>query len=197
MDQSALIAKFRAIEIANELDNSLAHITKFSDPDGVRSGKSGWSFGISQFDLQNNPRAAACLTACGFTKGEIHGLKSQSIDAKALEPKLKAHADIIEQFDQVQLKWCVERTQSILAKRGITPADPSALLAVADYANQYYLSDRDKPGYLVHYLLGLKHPFTAEDVLTFKLEHTPYGKKHPGDCRRRYNNLVKIMKESV
>lgn len=197
MDQAALIAKFRDIIIANELDNSLAHITKFSDPDGVRSGKSGWSFGISQFDLQNNAKAAACLRACGFTEGEIHGLKSQSIDAKALEPKLKAHADIIEQFDQMQLKWCVTRTQGILSRRSITPADAAALLAVADYANQYYLSDVDKPGYLVHYLLGLTHPFTAEDVLKFKLELTPYGQKRPGDCRRRYNNLVKIMKEAA
>ena len=193
MDQAELIAAFRKIIIANELDNSLRHVTKFSDPDGVRSGKSGWSFGVSQFDLQNNPIAAACLRACKFSEDEIRGLINQSIDAHALEPRLKANAAIIEQFDQAQLKGCVDRAQRVLAKRGITPADDAALLAVADYANQYYLSAIAKPGYLVHYLMKLPHAFTAEDVLQFKVIATPYGRTHKSDCRRRYDNLIKIM----
>jgi len=197
MDHSDLVARFRKIIIANELDNSMAHVTKFSDPDGVRSGKSGWSFGISQFDLQNNPIAAACLRACKFSEDEIQGLIKQTVDAKALEPKLKANAGIIELFDAAQLKGCIDRAQRILSKRGITPANDSALLAVADYANQYHLSDIDKPGYLVHYLLGLKYPFTAKDVLQFKLTATKYGREHRGDCERRYNNLVRIMKEAA
>lgn len=193
MDQAALAAAFRKVIIANELDNNLGHVLKFSDPDGVRSGKSGWSFGISQFDLNNNPVAAACLRACKFTEAEIDGLKAQTIDPRPLEPKLTAAAATIAEFDRVQLAGCIERAQRILTKRGITAADDTALLAVADYANQYYLSDIDKPGYLVHYLSDLKHPFTAKDVLQFKLEHTKYGRKRPGDCRRRYDNLIRIL----
>jgi hypothetical protein len=193
MDQAALIDKFRLVELANELENNPRAATRFSDPDGVHSGKSGWSFGECQFDLQNNPVAATCLRACGFTAEEIAGLKAQTIDAKALEPKLKASAAIIQKFDRIQFSFCVTRTQAILSRRNITPADDTALLAVADYANQYYLSDIDKPGYLVHHLLGLGRAFTALDVLNFKLDHTPYGKKHPGDCRRRYDNLVRVM----
>ena len=193
MDQTVLTAAFRKIIIANELDNSLRHVHKFSDPDGVRSGKSGWSFGISQFDLQNNPLAAACLRACKFSEAEIAGLIAQTIDARALEPKLKAAAVTIEQFDRLQLSSCVARAQRILSKRSITPANDAALLSVADYANQYHLSDINKPGYLVHYLARLDHPFTAADVLQFKLTATKYGREHPGDCRRRYANLVKIM----
>lgn len=193
MDQTALIAKFREVIIANELDGDLSYITRFSDPDGVRTGKSGWSFGISQFDLLNNPTAAACLRACNFTPEEIAGLKAQTVNTKALESKLKANAAVIERFDEAQLKSCVTRTQSILSRRGIIPADATALLSVADYANQYYLSDVDKPGYLVHYLLGLKHHFTAQDVLDFKLDHTAFGRKFPKDCKRRYANLIRIM----
>jgi len=193
MDQTALIATFRRIILANELDNSLAHVHKFSDPDGVRSGKSGWSFGISQFDLKNNPIAAACLRACGFSEAEIKGLIDQTINARALEPKLKAAAATIELFDQAQLKGCVVRAQRILYKRAITPANDSGLLAVADYANQYHLSDILKPGYLIHYLFRLGRPFTAADVLQFKLAGTKYGREHPGDCRRRYENLMNIM----
>lgn len=193
MDQSALVAAFRKIILANELDNNKAYALKFSDPDGVRSGKSGWSFGISQFDLQNNPIAASCLRACKFSEAEIRGLIAQTVDADALEPKLAAHAATIEQFDRVQLNSCVTRAQRILSKRLITPANDAALLACADYANQYHLSDINKPGYLVHYLVKLGRPFTAADVLQFKLVATKYGREHPGDCRRRHNNLVKIM----
>ena len=197
MDQTELAARFRKIIIANELDNSMSHVTKFSDPDGVRSGKSGWSFGVSQFDLQNNPIAAACLRACKFTEDEIQGLIKQTVDAKALEPKLKANAGIIELFDVAQLKGCVDRAKRILSKRDITPANDAALLSVADYANQYHLSDIAKPGYLVHYLMRLDRAFTAADVLQFKLTATKYGREHPDDCRRRYNNLVRIMKEAA
>jgi hypothetical protein len=193
MDLSQLIATFRKIILANELDNNSAYAHKFSDPDGVRSGKSGWSFGISQFDLLNNPTAAACLRACGFTEPEIHRLKAQTIDARALEPKLKAAAATIELFDQAQLKGCITRAQRILSKRSCTPANDAALLAVADYANQYHLSDINKPGYLVHYLAKLARPFTAADVLQFKLVATRYGREHRGDCQRRYDNLIKIM----
>lgn len=193
MGIDALVAQFRKIIFANELDNNLAFITKFSDPDGVRSGKSGWSFGVSQFDLQNNPTAAACLRACKFSEDEIQGLIAQTIDARALEPKLKAAAATIEQFDQVQLAGCVTRAQRILSKRMIVPAGDAALLAVADYANQYHLSDIFKPGYLIHYLFKLVRPFTAKDVLQFKLVATKYGRAHPGDCLRRYDNLVRIM----
>jgi len=197
MNMADLIKTFRKVIIANELDNDLAFVTKFSDPDGVRSGKSGWSFGACQFDLQNNPAAATCLRAIGFTPEEVAGLKAQSIDAHALEPKLKAGAGIIEKFDAAQLTGCLVRCEAILSRHGIPVIDDTALLALADYSNQYYLSDIDKPGYLVHYLLGLKVPFTARDVLYFKLNSTPYGKSHPGDCKRRYNNLVKIMETAA
>jgi hypothetical protein len=193
MDQAALIDKYSKIILANELDNNPALALEFSDADGVRSGKSGYSFGECQFDIYNNPTAAVCLRACGFTPEEIAGLKAQSVDAKALEPKLKAAAAIVKRFDDIQLSGCITRTQAVLSHFKIVPANDTALLAVADYANQYYLSAADKPGYLVHYLIRGLRPFTAEDVLRFKLDCTPYGKDHPADCQRRYDNLVRIM----
>jgi hypothetical protein len=185
MDQTALAARFRKVILANELDNNLAFALKFSDPDGVRSGKSGWSFGVCQYDIANNPAAATCLRACGFTVEEIAGLKAQTVDVKALEPKLKAAAATVEKFDTIQLNGCITRAQAILSRRNIQPADDAALLAIADYANQYYLSDIDKPGY--------GRAFRAADILSWKLEHTPYGKSRPSDCQRRYDNLVRIM----
>jgi hypothetical protein len=191
-----LVEQLDKIIIENELSGNLAFVHKFSDPDGVRSGKSGWSFGRVQWDVQNNPAAARCLAECGFTAAEIAGIKGQSIDVHQFEPRLKAHADIVKKWDDLQLESCLRRAQNILAKHGVTPADDTALLAVADYDNQYHLSDINKPGYLVHYLAG-SGLFTAKDVLQFKLDHTKYGEDHPDDCRRRYNNLIKIMKETV
>lgn len=192
MDQTQLLSLLRLVILANEVPDRSA-ILRFSDADGVHSGKSGWSFGESQFDIANNPTAAVCLRACGFTAEEIAGLKAQSIDVVPLNKKLQANAAIIRKFDDIQVSSCLKRAQAILEHRGIIAATPAALLAVADYHNQYYLSDIDKPGYLVHFLLGLKRPFTAEDVLRFKQEETPYGKKHPKDCQRRYDNLVRIV----
>ncbi len=193
MEQTALVQIFSRIIVANELSNNIDFILRFSDPDGVRSGKSGWSFGRCQFDVANNPVAASCLRACGFTAEEIAGVKAQSINVHALEYRLKANAATVEKFDDVQFAGCIGRAQAILSKRGIKAADDAAVLAVADYANQYYLSDIDSPGYLVHYLLCLTHAFTAKDVLDFKLDCTPYGHAHPDDCRRRYNNLIDIV----
>jgi hypothetical protein len=188
-----LLATYRKVIIANELDGDLGFITKFSDPDGVRSGKSGWSFGLCQFDINNNPVAMTCLQAIGFSSEQIAGLRAQTIDVHPLESLLKAHADIIAKFDDAQLSGTLLRSQNILAKYGIRHADDTAILAVADYANQYYLSDVRKPGYLVGYLAGLGRPFRADDVLKFKLDYTAYGKTHKSDCQRRYKNLIDIV----
>lgn len=191
--QDELVALFEKVILANELSNDVAYAYKFSDPDGVRSGKSGWSFGRSQFDTKNNPQALKCLSECGFDDTAIKGIVNQTVNVAALNGKLRAASAIIDRYDAVQFRACIVKAQSITKKHGIVLADDTALLAIADYDNQYYLSDRDKPGYLIYYLKRLDHPAQAKDVLDFKLDHTLYGKKAPEDCRRRYNNIVKLM----
>jgi hypothetical protein len=195
-DPLSLSEKFRRIIIANELGGDLSEALKFSDPDGVRSGKSGWSFGVCQFDLQNNSLAAACLRECGLTTEEIEGLISQTVDPRPLEPKLQAAADIVSRYDDIQLKACVERAHNLLDRFKIVPADDAALLSVADYDNQYGLSAIAGPKYLLGYL-SLKGTFTAQDVLDFKLTGTKWGREHPEDCRRRHKNVVKIGGQGI
>lgn len=191
--QDELVGLFEKVILANELSNNVAYAYKFSDPDGVRSGKSGWSFGRSQFDTKNNPLALKCLSECGFDDTVIKGIVNQSIDVAPFNAKLRAGQAVIDRYDLVQFRACICKAQAVIKKHGITLVDDTALLAIADYDNQYYLSDRDKPGYLVHYLKRLGRPASARDILTFKLEHTKYGKEKPGDCERRYNNLIRIM----
>ena len=190
MDQTLLTAAFRKVILANELSNDLAAALKFSLAPG---GTSGYSFGVCQLDVSNNPAAALCLRACGFTPEEIEGLRAKTADVKSLDLKLAAASTTVERFDDIQLNSCITRSQTILSTFHIKPADDTALLAVADYNNQYFLSAFNKPGYLVNYLFKLERPFTAIDVLNFKLNDTPYGKSHPSDCKRRYDNLVRIM----
>ncbi len=190
----SLAEKFRKIIIANELGGDLSEALRFSDPDGVRSGKSGWSFGVCQFDLQNNPMAAVCLKECGFTDFEIAALKAQSIDVTLLEPRLRnaAGTRTIARYDEHQLAGCLERAGNICRLFSIPAANDAAILAVADYDNQYHFSAIKKPHYLVHYLAELRRPFTAEDILDFKKRETKWGREHPEDCERRYRNVVKI-----
>jgi hypothetical protein len=180
---------FRLVILANELDNSIALVLCFSDPDGVRSGKSGWSFGVCQFDTQNNDSALDCLRACGFTSDEIKGIVLQAVDVKPLAVKLAAHADIVENYDTAQLSKCLNDALNFDTQFGVPLADTTAILAQADYTNQYGSMGN---GSKVYYL-GLGRPITAEDILDFKLNHTVYGKAHPDDCRRRYNNLLRIV----
>lgn len=191
--QDQLVELFEKVIVANELENNLAFAYRFSDPDGVRSGKSGWSFGRSQFDTKNNPQALKCLAKCGFDDTVIKGIVNQTIDVAPFNAKLKAARDIIDRYDAVQFRACICKAQAIIKKHGISLVDDVALLAIADYDNQYYLSDVDKPGYLVHALKVLRRPVVARDILDFKVKSTTYGKKYPGDCQRRYDNLMALV----
>lgn len=180
---------FRKVILLNELSGNLAFALRFSDPDGVRSGKSGWSFGVCQYDTQNNPRALDCLRECGLTPQEIDGVVKQTIDVKPLAAKLKAHADIVEKYDIMQLDYCLNKALNFDSDYGIPVVDTRAILAGADYVNQYGSQGNGA----VAYYKSLGRPITALDVLNFKLTCTKYGKEHPDDCRRRYDNIIKVI----
>lgn len=181
---------FREVILANELENNLDFALRFSDPDGVRSGKSGWSFGVCQFDTQNNDQALACLKECDFSPEEIDGIVKQTIDVKPLAAKLKDHADIVAKYDEAQLSLCIRKAQKFADNYHIPVSDTTALLALADTVNQYgSLGDGSAA-----YLRKLQHPVTAEDVLnmklTWKYSQTAKGK---ADTQRRHGNIIKIM----
>jgi hypothetical protein len=193
-----LLRTFRKIILLNEGDpNDPDYWLKFTDPDGIHSGKSGWSFGECQFDLNNNEIASICLKECGFTEKEIDSLKDQTIDVHPLEPRLKEHSDIIVRYDEHQLVGCLIRANNTCSLFHVEPEDDAAILAVADYDNQYHFSGINKPHSLVNYLVNLKVPFTANDILMFKLTDTKYGREHPQDCQRRYDNIMKVMQDGV
>jgi hypothetical protein len=182
------------IIFANELGSSINLAFKFSDPDGVRSGKSGWSFGVCQFDTRNNDQALACLAECGFNSDEICGIVDQTIDVKPLAARLKDNSDIITKYDEAQLSRCIFSALDFYARNNIPVTDTATILASADYVNQY----GSQGAGFAKYMRDLERQPTAKDVLDFKLHCTKYGKEHPSDCQRRYDNIIQIMeKEGV
>lgn len=182
---------FRQLILANELDNNLRAALRFSDPDGALSGKSGWSFGVCQYDTQNNAAALQCLKECGFTPVEIQGIVKQTIDVKPLAVRLQANAAIVEKWDIRQLDYCLNKALNFQTEHGLAMADAAAILACADYVNQY---GSEGMGMLA-WLQALGRPVEAKDILTFKLEKTKYGRERPKDCKRRYDNLVKLIQQ--
>lgn len=192
-----LVTVFAKVILANELGGDRALAYKFSDPDGVRSGKSGWSFGLCQFDTQNNPQSILCLRECGFTTDEIAAIKAQTCyDMPSMDKKLALRGTIVDRYDDNQLGECLQWPAHLAKESGIKLSD-GALIACADYHNQYYMSRGGKlHKWLVEtYCNASLREVKAHDILDFKLEHTLYGQKRPNDCLRRYNNIIEIMRE--
>jgi hypothetical protein len=182
---------FYDIIVLNELGGDLSLSLKFSDPDGARTGKSGWSFGPCQFDTQNNSQALACLRECGFTEAEITGIVNQTIDIHPMNAKLAQCGEIVEKYSTAQLSYCLQKALNFDTDFGIPIESPDGILAGADYVNQYGSQGNGAKAYYQ----SLGRPVTAQDVLDFRLT-TLYGRNHPADCKRRIANVLTIVAEN-
>lgn len=190
MDLTAILEK---AFIKNECAGDPKVAYRFSDPDGLRTGKSGYSFGISQFDINNNPKALACLSACGFTSADIARLKAQSGPIYDLNAKLAVSKTIVDEWDRRQISACIAHTLGVALSRGFVFADDTAIIHLADYHNQYHLSVQGPKAKMANYLAGLGRPVTGDDIRRFKLDHTAWGQKRPDDVDRRYRNIITLF----
>ena len=165
---------------------------RFSDPDGVKSGKSGWSFGTVQFDTKNNGEAIKCLVDCGFTQDEIHGIVDQTIDVVPLAARLVAHKDVVDRYDMAQLQHCINSAGNFASDHNVPLADTAAFLALADVWNQF---GSWGDGSAAH-LLALGKPVTADDILAMKLtwKYATQVKGGHDDTIRRYKNVMEVVK---
>ena len=180
---------FRLVILLNEVSGNLKAILRFSDPDGP-SGRSGWSFGLCQFDTKHNDAALACLHECGCTESDIHSIVNQLPGSKELASKLKA--DIVARYDQAQLSRCLYSALNVTTSKGIVVVDTAAILALADYVNQYGSIGNQFADYLN--ACDLDKPVDIHEIQKWKLT-TKYGKEHPDDCNRRYNNILSVLKK--
>lgn len=183
------IAQLRKALFLNELSGNSRYLYEFSDADGVRTGKSGYSFGLCQFDIMNNARAIRCLQECGFTHIDIARLQSQLGSISDLNAKLITRKAVIDKWDEVEISRTVRHVDEISAKAGIVYANDEAFIHACDYHNQYDMKPRGKA---VTYLAALRRPVTAADILAYKYT-TIWGKKRKDDVDRRFNNIAKIM----
>ncbi len=179
---------FREVILLNELDGNEKAALRFSDPDGP-SGRSGWSFGICQFDTKHNDAALACLRECGFGGSTIAAVVAQNINVKPLASMLKA--DIVARYDEAQLSRCLYSAMNVATSKGIMVTNTGAILCLADYINQYGSIGNGFADYLN--TVDLDGDVTSAEIQEWKLKHTDYGKKHSADCERRYNNVLNVL----
>lgn len=183
----------REILLANELGGDLALAYRFSDPDGVRTGKSGWSFGVSQYDLSNNPRAAGCLAEIGFDSNEIKQLIAQTYaDMRGANTRLRQYSTVVDTWDGWQFNHIITWVSNIVAANRTELRDETRF-HLFDYHNQFYMSANGK---MMSFLRSLGRPVTPEDTLDFKLR-LPWGQKRPDDVRRRFDNIVRICRRTA
>ena len=183
----------RAI-VMNEIGGDTKLIYRFSDPDGTRSGKSGWSFGIVQYDIDNNPNAIFALQEMDFTTDEIRGLRDQTIaDMTLMDAKLLAHREIVDKWDRKQISECCSWPLVLCNEVGMEFSSEETFIHIADYHNQLRMS---RGGKLYSFLQQCTSTVTPEMILQFKLG-IPWGQKNPNDVQRRYSNIKKIVENHV
>lgn len=176
------------IIIQNELGGNLALAYRFSDPDGVRTGKSGYSFGRCQFDLINNPTARQVLKDCGFHQVEIEALVEQTATPSQMQQnnaRLAKQSWVVDQWDQAEMGAIARHVRCVLATTGLKVSGERAFLHLCDYHNQFYLSPK---GRCVRHMQGLGREVEGEDIRQYKLL-TAWGRKRPDDVERRYRNI--------
>jgi hypothetical protein len=185
----------RRVLLANELGNHATAAYRFSDPDGP-AGRSGYSFGICQFDLRHNPRAAAILREAGFLEREIRLLKDQTCTAAELaqfNARLQARLDVVDRADEEEFDAILRHTLQVTASADLHLAGEDVLIHLADYHNQFHLSFDGKA---VRHFKPFSRPITAVDIYDYKLA-TAWGQKRPDDVTRRYNNALRICREAA
>ena len=185
--------------LANEIGGHMSLIYRFSDADGIHSGKSGYSFGISQFDINNNPAAVLALREMNFTTDEIAALKAQTADMDKMNAKLLYHKDVVDRWDRKQLVECLEWPLLLCHEINVLFSGEETLVHIADYHNQFYMS---RGGKMYRWLKSVDDLITPEMIRDFKYT-LPWGIKQQArprdkdDVWRRYYNIVKIMREDI
>jgi hypothetical protein len=182
---------FTAITL-NEIGTDTSLVYKFSDPDGVRTGRSGWSFGRSQFDFKYNYLGRKCLEACGFSGSEIADLIEQrkEINMDAMNSRLKQSAAIVDRFDKQHLEENFEHC-ALLLKDRVVFENEAVFVHIMDYHNQMYFSQNGK---LHSWLLKQTRPISESDIFDFKLNNTRWGRQRPDDVKRRFKTISDLCK---
>lgn len=170
----------------NEISGNENVICKFSY---AGSGKSGYSFGRSQFDVTHNARARNFLkNICGFSDQDIKKLLNLDKDIGCLNERLKLFRTHIDKLDKEHINQMVNYVAGL---DGLAQFEnEKTFVHLVDYHNQYSLS---KNG-LMHKFIKGKKILKSEDILNFKLKETKWGREQPRDVKRRYKTIEENWK---
>lgn len=172
--------------LANELGGCTAVAYCFTDA----QGKSGISFGLCQWDLNNNPKAATILRECGFSNLEIAALESKRLTNKTtLNAKLLDAREIVDKHDNREIGAIVGWVRDCCEDAGVVIGSEEAFVHLCDYHNQFHL---DSNGKCIRHLAGLGVPVMAQHVLDYK-KTTKWGRDRPDDVWRRWDNIHRLF----
>jgi len=127
-------AKIKQMLLLNECSGNTDLIYKFSDADGVRTGRSGYSYGVSQFDIENNWDAILTLMDCGFQPKDLKRLYLQQGDISDLNLILESSADYIDEADDRHIADMIRHCNTFNAID-----DDLTVAMIIDYHNQLRL----------------------------------------------------------
>lgn len=185
----------RDVLFLNEVGGDAQYVYRFSDADGFRTGRSGWSFGVSQFDIAHNADLAPkCLKAIGFTDQEIDFIKKQIYSTQEMariSVRLKEKSSIVDKYDLLHMGETVSLVANLLKKYNCTDVDVDAFLALCDYHNQFCISPNGKMEQYVKTVIASEGKITFAHVSARK-SATKWGKDRPDDVRRRDKNIKAV-----
>jgi hypothetical protein len=178
----------------NEIGGDLAYAYRFTDPDG-KSGRSGYSFGRSQFDCSHygRRRISEMLTKMGFSQDQIWRLVDNDprIDDCQRRMELPEVRRAVDAFDSEHLDQMIEHCSRL--RQLPRMEDDAAFAMLVDTHNQFTIT----PDGLTHTWLMFRdfedELLTAEMVMDFKIDEYKWGRSEHGrkDIRRRYDNVRK------
>ena len=173
------LEKIMKVIALNEISGNENVICKFS----YAGGKSGYSFGRSQFDVTHNIKARNFLkNICGFTEQDINKLLNLDKDIGYLNERLKLFRTHIDKLDKEHIRDMVNYVASLDELPQFE--NEKTFVHLVDYHNQFNLSRNG----LMHNFIKSKKILTSQDILNFKLG-LKWGKKTPQDVKRRYLNI--------
>lgn len=146
-------------------------------------GKSGYSFGRSQFDITSNPTARNFLKKIGFTDKDIERLLELDPEITDLSNKLKEHKKEIDDLDLSHIKTSIEYLSTLIPE--IEVKDSETFIHLLDYHNQLFISYN---GQMYRWLKEREEIITPEMIYKFKMNQK-WGRINPQDVKRRYNNI--------
>lgn len=211
--------QLHTVLFSTEINNDQSKLNTFSY---AGNGTSSYSFGAMQFDVgTNHAGVQQFLMSNGFSQQQINQLSQQGgLNSKELGA-LNKQLQVIPQektdtFVNMQLHYKVDRInllvvalQTTNASAALTIANNPALqLALADYDNQFTLSNVDnlgKPNTMKAFIEGrtvtllggemkIGDPVTRADFQAF-INATKYGQENPRSVQSRNQRLERALND--